>query len=111
MIQMKVTPLEFRFRFLIHAIIYFLGFDTPWNYWLHLDSAGPNAHTWGTLAAKLSTLMPGALTIVTAFNLLLAAAIICAVIAAILRTWASAYLGAATVQSFSMHGDGVVAAG
>ena len=108
---MKATPLEFRFRFLIHAIIYFLGFDTPWNYWLHLDSAGPNAHTWGTLAAKLSALMPGTLTIVTAFNLLLVAAIICALIAAILRTWASAYLGAATVQSFSMHGDAVVAAG
>ena len=24
---MKATPLEFRFRFLIHAILYLLGFD------------------------------------------------------------------------------------
>jgi protein-S-isoprenylcysteine O-methyltransferase Ste14 len=108
---MKATPIEFRFRFLIHGIIYLLGFNAPWNKWLHLDSAGPNAHTWGTVAAKLSASMPGALNIVTAFNLLLVAGILCALIAAFLRTWGSAYLGTSTVQDTAMHGDGVVAAG
>ena len=107
---MKATALEFRFRFLIHAVIFVLGFTAPWDRWLHLDSAGPNAHLWGTLAADLSMLKPGA-SIATAFNLLLILATLCALAAAILRTWASAYLGAATVQSFSMHGDCVIAAG
>ena len=43
---MKATALEFRFRYLIHAIIYALGFTTPWNHWLHLDSI----RTWQLLA-------------------------------------------------------------
>jgi protein-S-isoprenylcysteine O-methyltransferase Ste14 len=108
---MKASPLEFRFRFLIHGIIYFLGFVTPWNKWLHLDSAGPNAHVWGTLAARLSTLKPGTLNIVTAFNLLLVAGILCALTAALLRTWSSAYLDTSIVQAPAMHGESVVAAG
>jgi protein-S-isoprenylcysteine O-methyltransferase Ste14 len=108
---MKATPVEFRFRFFLHALIYLLGFFTPWNRWLHLDSAGPNAHLWGTLAAKLSALKPGALDIVTVFNLLLVAGIMCALIAAFLRTWGSAYLGTSIVQDAAMHGDEVVAAG
>jgi protein-S-isoprenylcysteine O-methyltransferase Ste14 len=108
---MKATPFEFRFRFLIHAIIYVLGFLTPWNRWLHLDSAGPNAHVWGTLAARLSALAPGTIGIVTTFNLLLVAGILCALAAALLRTWGSAYLGTSIVQAPAMHGDGVVAAG
>lgn len=108
---MKATASEFRFRFLIHAAIFVLGFNAPWDRWLHLDSSGPNAHLWGTLAADLSMLKPGAISIATAFNVLLALATLCALGAAILRTWASAYLGAATVQSHSMQGDCVVAAG
>jgi len=108
---MKATPFEFRFRFLIHAVIFVLGFTAPWDRWLHLDSTGPNAHLWGTLAAYLSMLKPGAVSIATAFNLLLVLATLCALVAVVLRTWASAYLGAATVQSYSMHGDSVVAAG
>ena len=108
---MKATPLEFRLRFFIHGIIYFLGFITPWNRWLHLDSAGPNAHVWGTLAAKLSALKPGTLNIATAFNFLLVAGILCVLAAALLRTWASAYLGTSVVQDRAMHGESVVAAG
>lgn len=108
---MKATPFEFRFRFFIHAIIYCLGFITPWNRWLHLDSAGPNAHVWGTLAAKLSALKPGALGIATAFNLILVAGILFILAAAFLRTWAAAYLGPSIVQDRAMHGESVVAAG
>ena len=108
---MKATPFEFRFRYLIHAIIYCLGFITPWNRWLHLDSAGPNAHTWGTLAARLSTLNPSTLNIAAAFNLLLIVGILFALTAALLRTWAAAYLGPSIVQDRAMHGESVVAAG
>ena len=44
---MKASPLEFRFRFLILAIILVLGFVAPWNYALHLDTI----RTWQLLAA------------------------------------------------------------
>jgi protein-S-isoprenylcysteine O-methyltransferase Ste14 len=108
---MKASSIEFRFRFFIHGIIYCLGFITPWNRWLHLDSSGPNAHVWGTLAAKLSALSPSTLNIADAFNLLLVAGILFALAAALLRTWASAYLGPSIVQDRAMHGESVVAAG
>jgi protein-S-isoprenylcysteine O-methyltransferase Ste14 len=108
---MKATDFEFRFRFLIHAVIFVLGFNAPWNSLLHLDSNGPSAHVWGTLAIHMSMLKPGAISVATSFNLLLVLAILCALTAAALRTWGSAYLGAGIVQSPSMHGDSVVAAG
>lgn len=108
---MKASAFEFRFRSFIHAIIFVLGFTAPWDKWLHLDSAGPNAHVWGTLAAHLSMLKPGVISIAASFNLLLILATLCALAAAALRTWGSAYLGPSTVQSLSMHGDSVVAAG
>jgi protein-S-isoprenylcysteine O-methyltransferase Ste14 len=108
---MKATAFEFRFRFLIHAVIFVLGFNAPWDRWLHLDSAGPNAHVWGTLAAHLAMLLPGSLSIASAFNLLLALGGLCALLSALLRTWASAYMGAATVHSSAMLGERMVAAG
>lgn len=108
---MKASHLEFRFRFLIHAILYLLGFSAPWNRWLHLDSAGPNAHVWGVLAAKLSALSPANINILTAFNNILILGILFALAAASLRTWAAAYLGTSIVQAPAMHGEGVVAAG
>ena len=50
---MKATALEFRFRFAIHCVLFVLGFAAPWDYWLHLDGTGPNAHLWGSLAASI----------------------------------------------------------
>lgn len=108
---MKATAFEFRFRFLIHAMIYVLGFSAPWDRWLHLDSAGPNAHVWGTLSAHLAMLLPHSLSIATAFNLLLVLGGACALLSAWLRTWASAYMGAATVHASAMQGERVVAGG
>ncbi|MEO6909317.1 MAG: isoprenylcysteine carboxylmethyltransferase family protein [Edaphobacter sp.] len=108
---MKATAFEFRFRFLIHFVIIVLGFTAPWNRWLHVDSSGPNAHVWGTLAAHLSMLKPGVLSISVAFNLLLAAGIFCALAAAALRTWATAYMGANIVKAHTFQGSSVVAAG
>lgn len=109
--RVKATAFEFRIRFLIHAAIIVLGFTAPWDRWLRLDSAGPNAHVWGTLAARLSMLKPGAFSISASFNLLLALATLCALAAAALRTWGAAYLGVSTVHSHAMLGESVVAAG
>jgi protein-S-isoprenylcysteine O-methyltransferase Ste14 len=102
---MKATPIEFRFRFLIHALLYALGFTAPWNYWLHIDPTGFQSHSWGILASKLGT---GTLTW---FNLLLFFAILMASLGAFFRIWASAYLGDSIVKSHDMHGASVLADG
>jgi protein-S-isoprenylcysteine O-methyltransferase Ste14 len=102
---MKATPLEFRFRFLILAIIYCLGFVAPWNNWLHLDTV----RTWQLLAAWLAR--NGWANFSTATIFVLLVGILCALKGAILRTWATAYLGPSIVQDKAMHGEGVVAAG
>ena len=98
---MKATLFEYRHRYILHAIIFTIGFSAPWNYWLHLDPSGANAHTWGMLAINLTQL--GIVNIATAFNLLLSVAIACAFLGAFLRTWGSSYLGAGIVQSPTMH--------
>jgi protein-S-isoprenylcysteine O-methyltransferase Ste14 len=108
---MKATAVEYRFRFLIHAVIYTLGFWAPWNYAVHLDPSGPNAHTWGVLAALLSKYGVMGMGIGTAFEALLVVGTLCAAAAAWLRTWGAAYLSSSVVKDGGMHGDGVVADG
>ena len=98
---MKATALEYRLRYLLHAILYALGFTAPWNYALHLDPSGANAHVWGLLAVNMSQVRIATLS--TAFNVLLLLGIFCALAAAGLRTWGSAYLGNDVVQDGGMH--------
>ncbi|HMH14303.1 MAG TPA: methyltransferase [Edaphobacter sp.] len=102
---MKATAFEFRFRFLIHAVIYAIGFTAPWNKWLHLDSI----RTWQWIAAWPSR--SGWLSFQSATVAVLILGILCALVAASLRTWAAAYLNSSIVKDGSMHGDDVVAAG
>ena len=97
----KASAFEYRFRFLLHCVIYLLGFAAPWNYAIPLDPPGPNAHLWGILAANLSRAGVG--NMIVSFNLVLSIAIACAFAGALLRTWGSAYLGANIVQSHTMH--------
>jgi protein-S-isoprenylcysteine O-methyltransferase Ste14 len=102
---MKATALEFRLRFLIHVLIFTLGFVAPWDYWLHLDTI----RTWQLLAAWGSR--TGLVGFSAATMTVLVLGIVCALAAAALRTWASAYLGPSVVHDSSMHGDSVMAAG
>ena len=102
---MKATPFEFRFRFFILAVIYFLGFAAPWNYWLHLDSI----RAWQLLAAWPAR--SGWITFSNATIVVLFLGIVCALTGAVLRTWGTAYLGPSVVQDRAMHGEGVIAAG
>jgi protein-S-isoprenylcysteine O-methyltransferase Ste14 len=102
---MKATPLEFRFRFLILAAIYFLGFVAPWDQWLHLDSI----RTWQLIASWPTR--AGWLSFNTATVVVLLIGILFAFAGAALRTWGTAYLSPAVVQDSAMHGEGVVAAG
>ena len=102
---MKASAFEFRYRLLLHALIITLGFWAPWNLLVRLEPPGPNAHVWGLLAANLSMLVfPSSVGgITSAFNLLLVLAIALALLAAALRTWGAAYLGADVVESGAMH--------
>jgi len=102
---MKAVLLEFRFRFLILAVIYFLGFAAPWNYWLHLDSI----RTWQLLAAWPAR--SGWISFSAATIAVLLIGIVCALKGAFLRTWGTAYLSPSVVQDGAMHGEGVIAAG
>jgi protein-S-isoprenylcysteine O-methyltransferase Ste14 len=102
---MKATPLEFRFRFFLLAVIYVLGFTAPWNYWLHLDSI----RTWQLLAAWPAR--SGWISFSTATIIVLLMGIACALIGALLRTWGTAYLSPSVVQDHAMHGEAVIAAG
>jgi protein-S-isoprenylcysteine O-methyltransferase Ste14 len=102
---MKASTLEFRFRFLILAAIYCLGFVAPWNYWLHLDSI----RTWQLLAAWPAR--SGWISFSNATIVVLLLGIACALMGAFLRTWGTAYLRPSIVQDSAMHGEGVIAAG
>ena len=97
----KASALEFRLRYWLHAVVYALGFWAPWNYWLHTDPTGANAHTWGILAANMAE--AGWMRIDAAFNLLLVIAIVVALAGAALRTWGGAYLGEDVVQDGAMR--------
>ena len=105
---MKASALEFRFRYLLHTVVIGLGLFAPWNYLLHADPTGPNAHTWGILAVLLDR--QGVMPIGKAFVVLLSLGIVFATSAAALRTWGTAYLGAGVVEGRTMHA-GVVADG
>lgn len=105
---MKTTPIEFRYRLWILLAIFALGFTAPWNYWLHLDGAGPNTHVWGQLAVALSRV---GMDIAAAFRLLLIAGTVLAFAGAMLRTWGSAYLAAEVVRGTQMRSEALIADG
>jgi protein-S-isoprenylcysteine O-methyltransferase Ste14 len=103
---MKVTPLEFRLRLFVYLIVYFLGFTAPWERFLHLDR---NRTLWLWLASRLGS--THWLSFTAATVVVLIAGILCAVVAAFLRTWAAAYMDVSVVHDQAMHGEQVVSAG
>lgn len=105
---MKATQVEFRLRLLIILTLFILGFWAPWIG--TSGSFGPPAGTaWLALATKLGqwpALGIGGATLVVTWL-----AIVCGALAAWLRIWGTAYLGASIVHSGSMHGARLTAAG
>lgn len=105
-IGMNLANLAFRFRYPLHCFIYVLGFLSPWDRWLHLDTG---KSSWLILAGIVSR------ETVISFNdatiALLLLAMVLAVLAAAIRTWASAYMGANVVQDAKRHGNRLVTAG
>src|ERR1700735_1867749 len=102
---MKATAFEYKYRFLIHAVIYILAFQVPWNNMLNMTDES----TWLLTANMLLHLH--ALTLLSAANLILFIALVFLALAALLRTWGSAYVGASVVHSGAMHGNVMLADG
>ncbi len=101
---MRATTWEYRLRFLLHGLIYVLGF-LPWEPYLGLTSKS----TWLILSARLAR--QGWLGFQAATVVLLSIAILFAAAGAWLRVWGSAYVGASIVNSSSMHGTAMLADG
>jgi protein-S-isoprenylcysteine O-methyltransferase Ste14 len=99
---MQTAPFDYRFRYIIHTLLYICGFAF---YWL------PDSHesTWLVLTPQLER--TGWFSFTAATITLLSIAIFCAAVGAFLRTWGAAYLGAGIVQSQDMHGNAVLADG
>ena len=101
---MRATTWEYKLRFLLHGLIYLLGF-LPWEPYLGLTQRS----TWLILSAWLAR--QGWLGFQAATVVLLAIAIFFAAAGAWLRVWGSAYVGASVVNSSSMHGTAMLADG
>jgi protein-S-isoprenylcysteine O-methyltransferase Ste14 len=108
---MQASRLEYRFRFLIHAIIYLLGFTPPWLFLPALTNVPgfTNRSTWLILSSAIAR--QGWLTFSAATIVLLIAALLFTALGAWLRIWGSAYVGSSIVQSPTMHGATLLADG
>jgi len=104
----KASPFEYRFRFIFHALIYMLGFWSPWLYWGNVFGLTEKS-TW----LMLSTLLTR--TNIVSFDVATIAVLIAALIftglGAWLRIWGTAYVSAGIVQSREMHGNTMLADG
>ena len=105
--MMKASPVEYRFRYILHGIIYALGFYAPWERYTSLSSSTDTA--WLSLAA-----MPARehwLSFTDASRLVLVLGYCVAIAGAALRLWGASWLGASVVQSPGLHGNRVLANG
>jgi protein-S-isoprenylcysteine O-methyltransferase Ste14 len=104
---MGASKFEYKFRFILHGIIYTLGFFAPWNYALHLDHNSTAREALFTfLGEHISTRNEAGF-----FVAVTTAALILTALGALLRTWGTAYVSAGIVQSRAMHGDAMLADG
>ena len=102
---MKIADTVFRFRKWVLFVILVIGFWAPWE---RLGDAHPGT-TWLFLAGLLARI--GILPIAYSSIAVMGVAIVLALLAALLRTWGSAYLGSGVVHDSALHADQVVADG
>ena len=95
----------FRYRTYILTVIVVLGFWSPWDQWF----GWPATRVWLIVPQQLARL--GLMSLQNATIALTIVAVACAVAAALLRTWATAYLDAAVVHDKRMRADQIVADG
>jgi len=102
---MNASALEFRLRYLTHAVIYIAALSAP-QLW-----AGNGRYRTVWLGASSLVSQHGWLSFQTVIVALAWLAILLALAGALLRTVGAAYLGAGVVTDTVMHGEGVVADG
>jgi protein-S-isoprenylcysteine O-methyltransferase Ste14 len=107
---MKASAIEFRLRMLINMVIIVFGFNAP-------GSPAWSAYTGFPRQASLIEWLPlqlsraGLVSFAAATPAVIVLASAFAAIAAILRVWASAWLGPGTVLNAQMKADAVMAGG
>lgn len=102
---MKFADFLFRFRRLALVLIFVVAFWAPWE---RLGGAHPGS-TWLWLAGMLAAL--GLCPIATSTLVVIALATFALLLAALVRTWAAAYLGSDVVYDRDLHSERVVADG
>jgi protein-S-isoprenylcysteine O-methyltransferase Ste14 len=102
---MKIADFLFRFRRWALLVIFALAFWAPWE---RLGDAHPGS-TWLWLAGTLAA--TGFLSIATSTIVVVTVATLALLLAALMRTWAAAYLGSDVVQDKDLHSGRVVADG
>jgi protein-S-isoprenylcysteine O-methyltransferase Ste14 len=101
----KATQWEFRFRFPIFLVMYFIGFFAPWNIAMHkLYVAMWSLPGFWAMRAGLADF--GVVTMG-----ITAVAVVCALLAMVLRVAGAAYLGSGVVHDHAMHGGVMMADG
>jgi protein-S-isoprenylcysteine O-methyltransferase Ste14 len=104
----KASRFEYRFRFLIHALIFALAFWVPWVEWIPgLDLTRKT--TWLVASSWLS--LHGWMNFQVATIVLLVAALLFTGLGAWFRTWGAAYVGAGIVAAHAMHGASMLSDG
>ncbi len=107
---MRASSIEFRLRYLLHVIVFALGF---WSPWLRLlppgDILASRQSAWLALASL--TARTGWLSFSASTVAVLILGILPATTAALFRTWGTAYLGATTVSAPTLQGAAIVADG
>lgn len=102
---MRISEVIFRFRRWVLLLIFLIGFWAPWE---RMGGAHPGT-AWLFLAGVLAH--AGLLPIAYSSIAVMGVAILFALLAALLRTWGSAYLGRGVVRDSALHGERVVADG
>jgi protein-S-isoprenylcysteine O-methyltransferase Ste14 len=104
----KGARFEFRFRLIIIAVIYLVGFWAPWLRFGPSGEANPT-RLWSWLAVELARF--GILSVQAAYLLVTILAVVLATLGAGFRIWGTAYLSRSVVFDKAMQAGGVVAAG
>ncbi len=104
---MKAFLLEYRLRFLLHGVIYALGFFAPWE---RFTTFTLGSSTWWLFLASIPARQQW-LPFTTSSQILLVLGCIAATLGAILRVWGASFLGPSIVHAGAMHGSRVLAGG
>jgi protein-S-isoprenylcysteine O-methyltransferase Ste14 len=100
------TPALFRFRVLIFTALYLVGFNAFRSPYLNF---GTESTTWIALSSLLAR--ASGLNLASATMLVTLCAVIFSIAGAVLRVWATAYIGAGVMGDKSLRADHVVASG